>query len=305
MSATTARGRDVRGILLLDKPRGITSNRALQRVKRLYGAAKAGHTGSLDPLATGMLPICFGAATRLGGFLLDAGKTYRVTGRFGVATDTGDADGTVTERRDGPRPSESELLAALARFRGAIDQTPPMYSALKHDGVRLYELARSGTEVPRTPRRVSIHELRLERYAWPDAELFVRCSKGTYVRTLVGDLAAALGTVGHVTALRRLAVEPFDGEPMTTLETLAALAADGDTAALDARVLPADRALPGWPSVLLTAEAAARIAHGQSVAADPAWPGGRVKVYGEPGELLAIAEVTPERRLAPQRVFAR
>lgn len=305
MSATTARGRDVRGILLLDKPRGITSNRALQRVKRLYGAAKAGHTGSLDPLATGMLPICFGAATRLGGFLLDAGKTYRVTGRLGVATDTGDADGTVTEHRDGPRPTESELLAALARFRGDIDQTPPMYSALKRDGVRLYKLARSGTEVPRTPRRVSIHELRLERYAWPDAELFVRCSKGTYVRTLVGDLAAALGTVGHVTALRRLAVEPFDGEPMTTIETLETLAADGDTVALDARVLPADRALPGWPSVLLSADAAERIAHGQSVAADPAWPGGRVKVYGEPGELLAIAEVTPERRLAPQRVFAR
>jgi tRNA pseudouridine55 synthase len=305
VSATTARGRDVRGILLLDKPRGITSNRALQRVKRLYGAAKAGHTGSLDPLATGMLPICFGAATRLGGFLLDAGKTYRVTGRLGVATDTGDADGTVTEHRDGPRPTESELLAALARFRGDIDQTPPMYSALKRDGVRLYKLARSGTEVPRTPRRVSIHELRLERYAWPDAELFVRCSKGTYVRTLVGDLAAALGTVGHVTALRRLAVEPFDGEPMTTIETLETLAADGDTVALDARVLPADRALPGWPSVLLSADAAERIAHGQSVAADPAWPGGRVKVYGEPGELLAIAEVTPERRLAPQRVFAR
>jgi tRNA pseudouridine55 synthase len=305
VSATTARGRDVRGILLLDKPRGITSNRALQRVKRLYGAAKAGHTGSLDPLATGMLPICFGAATRLGGFLLDAGKIYRVTARFGAATDTGDADGTVTERRDAPRPTEPELRAALARFVGDIDQTPPMYSALKHAGVRLYRLARSGAEVPRTPRRVSIHELLLERYEWPDAELFVHCSKGTYVRALVVDLAAALGTVAHVVELRRLAVEPFDGEPMTTIEALEALAAAGDRAALDARVLPADRALPSWPSVLLSAEAAERIAHGQSVAADPAWPGGRVKVYGEPGELLAIAEVTPERRLEPQRVFAR
>ena len=305
MSATSARGRDLRGILLLDKPRGITSNRALQRVKRLYGAVKAGHSGSLDPLATGMLPICFGAATRLGGFLLAAGKAYRVTARFGVATDTGDADGTITERRDTAAPTEVQLRAALARFEGDIEQTPPMYSALKHAGVRLYRLARAGTEVPRAPRLVSIHALALERYQWPEAELFVHCSKGTYVRSLVVDLAAALGTVGLVAELRRLAVEPFDGEPMTTFEELEALAATGGTAALDARLLPPDRALPGWPSVLLSAEAAERIAHGQAVAADPAWPGGRVKVYREPGELLAIGEVTVDRRLAPQRVFAR
>lgn len=305
MSATTARGRDVRGILLLDKPRGITSNRALQRVKRLYGAAKAGHTGSLDPLATGMLPICFGAATRLGGFLLDARKTYRVTARLGVATDTGDADGAITQRRDAPQPTEPELRAALVQFEGDIEQTPPMYSALKHDGVRLYRLARSGAVVARAPRRVSIRELALEHYAWPDAELFVRCSKGTYVRSLVVDIAAALGTVAHVAELRRLAVEPFDVEPMTTLEALEALAASGGASALDARLLPADRALAGWPSVLLSSEAADRIAHGQAVAADPAWPLGRVKVYRDPGDLLAIGEVTADRRLAPQRVFAR
>ncbi len=305
MPATTARGRDVRGILLLDKPRGITSNRALQRVKRLYGAAKAGHTGSLDPLATGMLPICLGAATRLGTFLLDAQKVYRVTARLGIATDTGDADGAVTERRDAPRPTEPELRAALARFEGDIEQTPPMYSALKHGGVRLYRLARSGVVVPRAPRRVSIRELKLERYAWPDAELFVRCSKGTYIRSLVVDIAAALGTIAHVAELRRLAVDPFEGEPMTTLEELEALGAAGGTSALDARLLPADRALAAWPSVSLSAEAAERIAHGQAVAADPAWPEGRVRVYREPGELLAIGEVTADRRLAPQRVFPR
>jgi tRNA pseudouridine55 synthase len=304
VSATTARGRDVRGILLLDKPPGITSNRALQRVKRLYGAAKAGHTGSLDPLATGMLPICFGVATRLSAFLLDAGKTYRVTARLGVATDTGDADGVVTERRDAPRPSEPDVRAVLGRFEGDIEQTPPMYSALKHDGERLYRLARRGEVVPRAPRRVSIRELLLERYEWPDAELFVRCSKGTYVRSLVVDLAAALGTVAHVAELRRLAVEPFDGEPMTTLEGLESLAGAGGTSALDAHLLPADRALAGWPAVVLSGDAVERIAHGQAVAADPAWPLGRVKVYRERGELLAIGEVTPDRRLAPQRVFA-
>jgi tRNA pseudouridine55 synthase len=303
--ATTTRGRDVRGILLLDKPRGVTSNRALQHVKRLYGAAKAGHTGSLDPLATGMLPICFGAATRLGGFLLDAEKAYRVTGRFGVATDTADADGTVTERVDEPRPTMAALRDVLGRFRGEIDQVPPMYSALKQGGKRLYELARRGVVVEREPRRVTIFELALERYEWPDAEIYVRCSKGTYVRSLVVDLAAALGTVAHVAELRRVAVEPFGGDPMATVEELQALAASGGTDALDARLLPPDRALTGWPEVMLSSDAAERLAHGQAVAADPAWPLGRVKVYRESRELLAIGEITPDRRLAPHRVFPR
>ena len=305
MPATTTRGRDVRGILLLDKPRGLTSNRALQHVKRLYRAAKAGHTGSLDPLATGMLPICFGAATRLGGFLLDAEKAYRATARFGVATDTADADGAVTERVDEPRPTVAALRDALGRFLGEIDQVPPMYSALKQRGKRLYELARRGVVVEREPRPVTIFEVTLERYEWPDAEIYVRCSKGTYVRSLVVDLAAALGTVAHVAELRRVAVEPFGGEPMATVSELEALAASGGTNALDARLLPPDRALAGWPEVLLSGEAAERLAHGQQVAADPAWPVGRVKVYREPRELLAIGEITPDRRLAPHRVFVR
>ncbi len=293
------------GILLLDKPRGLTSNRALQHVKRLYGAAKAGHTGSLDPLATGMLPICFGAATRLGGFLLDAEKAYRVTARFGIATDTADADGAVTERRDEPQPNAATVEAALTRFRGEIAQVPPMYSALKQGGRRLYELARRGLVVERKARRVTIFELALERYRWPEAELYVRCSKGTYVRALVVDLAVALGTVGHVAELRRVAVEPFGGEPMVTVEDLEALAASGGTNALDARLLPPDRALAGWPEVLLSGQNAERLAHGQAVAAEPGWPCGRVKVYREPRELLAIGEITPDRFLAPRRVFLR
>jgi tRNA pseudouridine55 synthase len=303
--ATSTRGRDVRGILLLDKPGGITSNRALQRVKRLYGAAKAGHTGSLDPLATGMLPICFGAATRLGGFLLDAEKDYRVTARFGAATDTADADGAVIERRDEPRPTEAALQEVLDRFRGEIEQVPPMYSALKHDGKRLYQLARSGIVVEREPRRVTILELVLERYEWPDAVLRVRCSKGTYVRALVVDIASALDMVAHVAELRRLGVEPFSGEAMTTLEALEVHAQAHGTAGLDGLLLSADRALADWPAVVLPAAAAARIEHGQAVAAEEGWPVGRVKVYREPREFLAIGEVTPDRRLAPQRVFSR
>jgi tRNA pseudouridine55 synthase len=299
------RGRDVRGVLLLDKPRGLTSNGALQRVKRIYDAAKAGHTGSLDPLATGMLPICFGAATRLGGYLLDASKSYRVTARLGTATDTDDADGVVVATREAPIPDESEVRAVLARFTGEIEQVPPMYSALKRDGVPLYRLARRGLTVERAARRVTIDVLTFERYAWPELELSLHCSKGTYVRTLVVDVAAALGTLGHVIELRRLAVEPFKGEQMASLAALEDLAARDDRAALDALLLPADSALPDWPSVRLGPDAADRLSHGQAVAADPAWPLGRAKVYGEPRDLLAIAEVTADGRLVPQRVFPR
>jgi tRNA pseudouridine55 synthase len=291
--------------LLLDKPRGLTSNRALQQVKRLYGAAKAGHTGSLDPLATGMLPICFGAATRLGGFLLDAEKAYRVTARFGVATDTADADGAITERRDEPRPNAAAVEKALERFRGEIDQVPPMYSALKRGGRRLYELARSGLVVERDARRVTIFELVLERFEWPNGDLYVRCSKGTYVRALVVDIAAALGTVGHVAELRRVGVEPFGTESMATMEALDTVARERGTDGLDELLLPADRALVGWPSVVVSGAAAARIEHGQDIAAEDLWPLGRVKIYRESLEFMALGEVTPERRLAPRRVFSR
>jgi tRNA pseudouridine55 synthase len=304
MEAPRVRGRDVRGILLLDKPRGMTSNRALQRVKRIYRAAKAGHTGSLDPLATGMLPICFGAATRLGGYLLDAGKEYRVTAQLGVATDSGDADGAVTERRaGGAAPTEQAVREVLARFVGEIAQVPPMYSALKHDGVRLYHLARQGITVPRAERRVTIHGIDLMRYEWPELELTLRCSKCTYVRTLVVDIAAALGTIGHVLALRRLAVDPFGDAPLATLEQLEAMEAAGGTEALDRLLLPADRALAAWARVAIAPDAAARLMHGQSVEADSAWPVGRVRIYSQAGTFIAIGEVTADHRLVPRRVF--
>jgi tRNA pseudouridine55 synthase len=303
LSTRRAKGRDVRGLLLLDKPGGMTSNQALQRVKRLFQAAKAGHTGSLDPLATGMLPICFGTATRLCGYLLESHKTYLVTALLGIATDTADADGAIIQRIETPPIDRAQVEPALARFVGAIEQVPPMYSALKQGGVRLYELARSGVSVERAPRRVSIDALELAELRWPHVTLTVRCSKGTYVRTLIEDLAAALGTVGHVTELRRLHVEPFVHDPMTTLDALEA-SAGGGLEALDHHLLPLDKALPHWPAVHLGTEAAARLAHGQSVAADPSWAPGRVRVYAARDDLFALGEVTADRRLVPVRVFA-
>lgn len=303
MSTRRAKGRDVRGVLLLDKPRGMTSNHALQRTKRLYQAAKAGHTGSLDPLATGMLPICFGAATSLCAYLLDARKTYRVTALLGIATDTADADGEVVQRVETAPADSARVQSVLTRFVGDIDQVPPMYSALKQDGVRLYKLARSGLTVARPARRVSIESLELAELSWPEVTLTVRCSKGTYVRSLVEDVAAALGTVGHVRELRRLQVDPFSGESMISLEALEDFAASGGLAALDERLLEIDAALPHWPAVHLGSETAARLAHGQAVGAAPEWRQGRVKVYAA-GDLLALGEVTADGRLVPSRVFA-
>ena len=297
--------RDVFGLLLLDKPAGLSSNRALQRAKRLFAAAKAGHAGSLDPLATGMLPIFFGAATRLAGFMLDAHKTYRVTASLGAATATGDAEGAITEvHSPGAPPDRAAMDAAAAAFIGETLQVPPMYSALKRGGVPLYRLARAGVEVDRAPRRVRIDALTVERYAWPELTLHVRCSKGTYVRTLVEDIARAAGTIGHVASLRRLSVEPFEEGVMHPLDRLEAAAVDG-AAALDRLLLPADAALVGWPAVRVPAADAARLAHGQAVAAGAGLPNGRVKVLSEAGELIAIGLVTAERTLAPTRVFLR
>jgi tRNA pseudouridine55 synthase len=295
--------RDVRGVLLLDKPRGVTSNRALQQAKRLFQAEKAGHTGSLDPLATGMLPICFGAATRIAGFLLDARKTYRVLAELGAATATGDADGVIVERRAAPVRTTEQVASAIAQLTGVIEQVPPMYSALKREGIPLYRLARRGVEVPRAPRRVTIHWLTLERLEWPAIELTVGCSKGTYIRTLVTDLAAALGTVGYVRELRRVGVEPFRSDAMWTFDALEAALRAGGQAALDAALAPIDAALPDWPRVVLDAAAADRLLHGQAVAVAHDTPTGWTLVYGPSGMLIALGEVMASQVLAPRRVF--
>lgn len=305
MRAARPPSRDLFGLLLLDKPAGLSSNQALQRVKRLYQADKAGHAGSLDPLATGMLPVFFGSATRLAAFLLDARKVYRVTATLGVATTTGDAEGEVTSDRSAePPPALDTLRRAVAGFHGEIEQIPPMYSALKRGGVPLYRLARAGLEVERAPRRVVIEELVLEQYDWPSLTLRVRCSKGTYVRTLVEDIARAVGTVGHVRVLHRLGVEPFLEHEMHGLPDLETAAREGLTA-LDTRLLPPDAALASWPSVVLEEHAAERLCHGQNQPAGPDWPPGAVRVYGPGGRFIAVGTVTAERQLAPDRVFVR
>lgn len=300
--ARRRRGRDLHGILLLDKPTGMTSNSALQRVKRLFKAAKAGHTGSLDPLATGMLPICFGAGTKVSSFLLDAHKRYRVTGRLGVATDSGDADGLVVAEGE-PIPLETEAVrGALASFEGEIEQTPPMRSALKHKGRRLYELAREGTEVPREARQVNILSIELLAHQWPELTLDVTCSKGTYIRTLIEDLAVALGTLGHVTRLRRLAVGPFQADQMVTLDTLEEHAQEGP-ASLDRWLLPVDTALEGWPRVVIQSALCKPLTQGQAVPAEPDWPRAWVRVYSPENIFLGIGEVRKHGQLVPRRIF--
>jgi tRNA pseudouridine55 synthase len=293
--------RDVDGILLLDKPVGLSSNQALQRARRLYRAAKAGHTGSLDPLASGLLPICFGQATKVSALLLDADKTYRARLALGVRTTTGDAEGEPAERAAVPPLERAAVEATLARLAGPQDQLPPMYSALKRDGRPLYELARAGMEVERERRRIVVH--RLELFALePDAlEFEVHCSKGTYVRTLGEDIARALGTCGHLAALRRTAVAAFEGRPLQAFEDLAALA--GDEPALDARLLPVDVALQAWPRVTLDDAAALDFRHGRAPACAPAAPG-RARVYGPAGALLGLGTVDDTGlRVAPDRLL--
>lgn len=294
--------RDVTGIVLLDKPPGMTSNRALQHVKRLFRAVKAGHTGSLDPLATGMLPICLGEATKVSGMLLDATKSYRVTAQLGVATDTGDAEGTVIERRRAPALERTTVRSALDAFRGEIEQVPPMFSALKHRGRRLYELARRGEEVARAPRRVEILAIELEGVAGPEITFRVDCSKGTYVRSLVTDVAARLGTVGHVTGLRRLAVTPYTESEMVGFTELEERAAAGFER-LDATLLPADGALSAWPSVELDVEAAGRLRQGQWLRFEEPGRRGPVRLYDEDGRFLGVGEVLQTGELRPRRLF--
>ena len=295
------------GLLLLDKPTGITSNAALQRVKWLFQARKAGHTGSLDPLASGMLPICFGEATKFAGYLLDADKIYRVQARFGVRTDTGDAEGSPVDTHDRAPVLPAELEQAVAALRGPIQQIPPMYSALKQQGQRLYVLARAGLEVPREPRPVHIHEFTVENDDPLTPVFRVRCSKGTYIRTLIEDLAGRLGTLAHVIALRRLAVEPFGGQAMLTIDQIEAAAGSGASpslAALDALLHPLEAALPHWPAVELDASAALRVSRGGPVPPPPGHYSGFVRLYAPGQRFLGVGELQPDGLVAPRRLVA-
>lgn len=291
----------VDGVMLLNKPAGITSNQALQKVKRLLRARKAGHTGSLDPAATGMLPLCFGEATKICGYLLDADKSYRVTAKLGEATDTGDADGTVTVISDVPKLDAEDWKQLMAGFLGTSRQIPPMYSALKQGGKRLYELARKGESVERAPRPIQIDELTLLELRGTRLGFRVQCSKGTYVRTLVEDIAKAAGTVAHTAALHRESVGSFSADQMLDLATAMEIGA-GDPNALMAHLLPVDLALGTWPDCQLAAQEVERFTSGQAVPGIVCHPG-LVRVYDDGGRFLGVGDASTSGSVAPKRIF--
>ncbi|PCI08885.1 MAG: tRNA pseudouridine(55) synthase TruB [Gammaproteobacteria bacterium] len=299
------KGRDISGVLLLDKPQGGSSNHALQKVKRLFGAAKAGHTGSLDPLATGMLPVCFGEATKISAFLLDADKRYRLQCQLGVSTNTGDAEGEIVNTLDVSAITEETIKAILPEFIGEIEQIPPMYSALKHNGERLYKLARQGIEVERKARSVTIYDIDYLSLAEDEQqrlilELEVSCSKGTYVRTLVEDIAKKINCCAHITALRRLSVGPYKGD-MLTMEQLSKLAEQG-TDALDSTLQPIDSGVAHWPDVHLGPDAAFYVRQGQPVMVPNAPTQGWVRIYDQ-SQFLGLGEIQDNGLVAPRRMI--
>jgi tRNA pseudouridine55 synthase len=291
--------RDISGILLLDKALGASSNAALQQVRALFGAAKAGHAGSLDPLASGLLPVCFGQATKVCGRLLNSGKTYRVLVELGVRTESGDGETEVVERAAVPPLDDRAVDAVLATFLGEQEQVPPMHSALKFEGKRLYELARRGETVERAARKIVIHRIARVRLAGKELEFDVYCSKGTYVRTLAADIAARLGTLGCVRGLRRLSLDPFDNLPMYTMEQLDAL----QPPARDAVLLQADRAFLDLPRVELATPAVQGLLQGRTVATlQPAAPG-ELRAYDVQGRFLGMVQGAPDGRVRPVRLF--
>ena len=300
MSRRKRKGRPVNGVLLLDKPSGMSSNKVLQQVKNLYKAAKAGHTGSLDPLATGMLPICFGEATKISAFLLDADKRYRFTCQLGVTTTTGDTEGEVLETRDFSAITQADIEHVIPDFIGDIVQIPPMYSALKHNGQRLYKLAREGIEVERKARTIKIYELIFHSLEGDLLDMEVACSKGTYVRTLAEDIGEVLGCGAHITKLRRLSVGPYEGE-MFTAGALQALSEQGGDA-LDEVLLPIESGVADWPDVHLGADAAFYVAQGQPVLVPNAPTEGWVRIYDQQ-KFLGVGEVQDDGLIAPRRMI--
>jgi len=298
--ARKKKGRPVHGVLLLDKPIEISSNHILQKVKRLFNAQKAGHTGSLDPLATGMLPICLGEATKVSAFLLDADKTYRFKCQLGSKTSTADAEGEVIETRPYEHITLAQVEKIIPQFVGDIEQIPPMYSALKKDGQRLYDLARQGIEVERPPRPVTIYNLKILGMEDGELELEVKCSKGTYVRTLAEDIAEALDTVAYITELRRLSVGVYEGD-MITFTELEEIAEQGMDA-LDETLMPIDSGLPDWADVQLDADSAYYIKLGQPVQVARAPSEGWVKIYSE-DDFLGLGIIQDDGRVAPKRMM--
>lgn len=294
--------RNVSGIILLDKPLGFTSNAALQKVRWLLNAEKAGHTGSLDPLATGVLPLCFGEATKFSQYLLDSDKGYETLMQLGKTTSTADAEGEVLRTRP-VTVGREDIEAVLPDFRGLISQVPPMYSALKRDGQPLYKLARAGEVVEREARSVTIARLELLACEGDTARLAVDCSKGTYIRTLVEDIGERLGCGAYVAQLRRTKAGPFDIGQTVTLEALEAVHAEGGSEALDRFLMPSDSGLQSWPMVCFSEHSSYYWLHGQAVRAPEAPKFGMVRVQDHTGRFIGIGEVAEDGRIAPRRLI--
>ncbi|MDP1932082.1 MAG: tRNA pseudouridine(55) synthase TruB [Gammaproteobacteria bacterium] len=301
------KGRDITGILVLDKAKGMSSNACLQEVKRLFEAEKAGHTGSLDPLATGVLPLCFGEATKISQFLLDSDKRYRTMIRLGQRTDSADSQGSIISERPVLGITREHVLDALEQFRGGIEQTPPMYSALKHKGTPLYKLARAGEEVERKARPVTIHDLELLAFSNTDGlatlELEIYCSKGTYVRTIADDLGEALGCGGHVIELRRLQAGAFKEVQCVTIARLREAREAGGLAQLDEFLFAPDLAVAELPPVILPSMTADFLKQGQAVLVRHLPGSGLVRLYDE-DEFIGIGTILDDGRVAPRRLFA-
>lgn len=309
MGRPSIKRRPVHGILVLDKPLGLSSNGALQRVKHLFCAKKAGHTGSLDPLATGVLPLCFGEATKFSQFLLDADKRYTTVIKLGQTTATGDAEGEVLEHRPVPELTNDSLEAVLDQFRGPIEQVPSMYSAIKVDGKPLYKLARQGIEIERKSRSVEILDLQLRGFTTDSLTLDIHCTKGTYVRTLAEDIGKVLGCGAHVIELRRTASGPFDLVESLTIEQLTELLETDGEAGLDNCLLSPAAAVPDWPSVELTEISASYLKQGQPVQIAKAPTTGWVRIFSESPEsdteaFIGVGEIMEDGRIAPRRLVA-
>jgi tRNA pseudouridine55 synthase len=305
--AKQRKGRPIDGILILEKPAGMTSNAALQTVKRLYNAAKAGHTGSLDPLATGVLPLCFGEATKFSQYLLDADKIYRSTFVLGVRTNTSDSDGEVIAESDASAITQDAVEAALQQFRGPIKQVPSMFSALKKDGQPLYKLARQGIEVEREARAVMVFELRTDAFrsgVKAEVDVWVHCSKGTYVRSLAEDLGRALGCGGHVSVLRRVQAGPFAEADSVSLTTLEGLRAREAFAEMDSLLRATTTALDALPKLMLGEAAGFYLRQGQPVLVPKAPTSGLVQLQLASGEFIGVGEILDDGRVAPRRLVS-
>ncbi len=296
-----AKGRDISGIIVLDKPIGESSNRSLQRVKRLFNASKAGHTGSLDPLATGVLPLCLGEATKLSQFLLDANKRYRTTVRLGVKTASGDSQSEILETRP-VHVTRDQVEDCLPQFRGEIIQSPPMYSALKHKGVPLYKIARNGGDAVCKERKVTIFGLDLLDFRGDEVDLDIRCSKGTYVRSIADDLGEALGTGGHVTALRRLQSGPFLESQAVTIGQLEHKADVGGPESLDEFLMPSDLAVEHLPRTDMPMATADFVRQGQAVIVSGLPSAGNIRLYDEAG-FFGIGKILDDGRVTPVRLL--